>query len=145
MLDRHFLEAFLKLNNTSEQMTEGEVRSVLTAAGWSEGEVAAALNILQQKGDQPTPEETQELSPHHFRPDFEFSSNQLSHLLGVDVQLDPEAISQERTLAPSREEIVFKMMVGCAVVCVSLGVVAAVGLWAVYAVGVDISPLVDLF
>jgi len=85
MLDKNFLQSFLRVNNASPDMSDAEVRTVLGRAGWSESEIAAAIVLLRtetpsvQKGEANLP----------FRPDMEFSSSQLSELLGVDVVIDP--------------------------------------------------------
>lgn len=92
MLDKNFLQSFLKVNNASENMSDAEVRKVLETAGWSQTEIDAALSLLRTGVQGST--ETIGKPLARFHPDMEFSSNQLSSLLGLDVTIDPENVKR---------------------------------------------------
>jgi hypothetical protein len=122
MLDRHFLDSFLKLNHTSPTMSDEEVSAVLSKAGWSKSEIDSAL-ILLQKGA--VPSSSQGNVP--FRPDMEFSPSQLSSLLGVDVKLDP-SIMRGASASIDGREVVVRTFFGFGIVLVSLSIAALIGL-----------------
>ncbi len=122
MLDKHFLDSFLKINNASGAMTDAEVSSVLKKAGWSESEVDSAL-VLLRSGAAGGKEETVP-----FRPDMDFSSSQLSNLLGVDVALDPQALYVPGGISsPRSRNLMTQFFVGLLIVCISLSLAAGVG------------------
>lgn len=122
MLDKHFLDSFLKINNASSAMTNIEVSSVLKNAGWSQSEIDGALALLRNGAS----EGKEGTVP--FRPDMDFSSSQLSHLLGVDVTLDPQTLYVPGGIsAPHSHNLMTQFFVGLLIVCISLSLAAGVG------------------
>ncbi len=91
MLDKNFVESFLRVNDASKSMSDTEVRTILGKAGWSESEVSAAVTLLRSES---TPKIGADDTHLPFRPGMEFSSSQLSQLLGVDVVIDPGRLSE---------------------------------------------------
>ncbi len=92
MLDKNFLQSFLRVNNASPNMSDAEVRVVLERAGWSASEVAAALTLLRSEPS-PAPNDRSNIP---FQSGMEFSSSQLSELLGVDVVIDPGRLQEHQ-------------------------------------------------
>lgn len=73
-------------------MPDNEVRLVLERAHWSESDIVDALTVLRAD-----PYTTGLQRMQQFRTDMEFSSSELSRLLGVDVVIDPDRISKEHS------------------------------------------------
>lgn len=92
MLDKEFIERFLKLNNVPITGADGEIRKALTDARWSQDEVEAALVLLRSPDSAPGIVGVSKGSAGIFRPDFNWSSEQLSALLGVDVIVNPSSL-----------------------------------------------------
>jgi hypothetical protein len=127
MLDKHFLQSFLRVN-TSERMSDAEVREVLIKAGWGEHEIAAGLALLRNKA-MPVEE-----SKQSFRPDLEFSSEQLSALLGVDISIDPHALTERQAAAQalSPREVAAQAALVIGVIVLSLGLAIGGGIFALF-------------
>ncbi len=130
MLDRHFLQSFLKVNNASPSMSDEEVRNVLTKAAWSKSEIDAAMTLLRT-GAQGS------ITPHSpgadvFNPNMEFSSKQLSNLLGVDVVVDPGRLQYQYPAgahagASTTHTVIVRIISGFGIAILSLGLAIAVG------------------
>lgn len=130
MLDKHFLQSFLKVNNASAQMSDAEVHGILGKAGWSQSEVEAAIALLRsQAGSLGTP-------PVNLNAGMEFSSSQLSNLLGVDVEIDPASLRRHSYHAASGVGATHDMFVhffmGCVIVILSLVAASALGILFLY-------------
>lgn len=95
MMDKRFLESFLRLNNISANAPAAEVEAVLTRANWPKEEIQEAL--LTRSGAGATT--TRSLFNHGqtFRPDMQWPSAQISSLLGIDVIVDPHALRLSAT------------------------------------------------
>lgn len=121
MLDKHFLDSFLKLNHTSAQMTQGEITSVLRAAGWQAADIESALSLLENNGQNINTPPPPSPNTSTFRPEMDFSSEQLSKLLGVDIVIDPALLREQRGGREVVKETSLKFLFGFVVVCVALG------------------------
>ncbi len=129
MLDKQFLDSVLRLNHSSAAMTDGEVAAVLEKAGWKPEDIESALVMLHTTEEDSAEDASRTLGAS-FRPDMDFSSKDLSKLLGVDVTLDPERVGvQERNFASGARDFGIRFMIGTSVVLLSLGLAmgAAVG------------------
>lgn len=78
MVDQHFLQGFLRINNIAEDASVEEIREVLVRARWSEEDIERAVSLCVEKGDQQLE-----------RREETVSSSRMSALLGTDVVLDP--------------------------------------------------------
>lgn len=92
MLDRHFVDSFLHLNDISPNASDADLRAAFAGAGWSETEIDRAFKIL--KNEDPT---VRSITPDNvaselLRPGRQRSSQDLSLLLGVDVIVDPQSV-----------------------------------------------------
>lgn len=123
MIDRHFLTCFLRLNNVDPQASPGEVRAVLESARWPQEDIEHALALCagsENRIDVP------------FRPDMQWSSPQLSSLLGVDVVVDPAQVKFEQGHMRSLHRI-FEHALLCVSICTAaLGVAALLGFGLMY-------------
>ena len=128
MLNRHFLNSFLKVNNSAATMSDTDVSEVLTKAGWSRSEIDSALILLNNNGaaGSAAKEEVR------FRPDMEFSSGQLSSLLGVDVKIDPNALRSNGMTAVQVRSMTLQVFFACATIILSLALAAGVAIASVH-------------
>ncbi len=134
MLDKRFVERFLKLNHVAVDAPAAEIKSVLTKARWNTEEIETALMLVQ--GTDPNAQEKlrQRESERAFRPDIDWSSSKLSSLLGIDVVVDPRHIRmpalQEKVAHLSR-----KMLLGCSAIVFALVTAALLGVLLMYLLG----------
>jgi hypothetical protein len=134
MLDKQFLQSFLKLNNASDKMSDAEVRGVLDKAGWTQSEAEAALALLRsnvENAESLFASKNVTLGGTHFSPGVDASSTQISSLLGVDVEIDPRRLRQQRASLASPEALHHTLMrtaIGSAIVLLSVGIAAMVGM-----------------
>lgn len=96
MLDRHFVESFLRLNNLAAQLPDETIKKALRDADWSEEEAERAIKLLRNEDSQIQSVNTisraaELLAPHKLR-----TSEDLSLLLGVDVIVDPRSVRAAR-------------------------------------------------
>jgi len=134
MLDKHFLESFLKINNASAQMPDAEVKDVLSKGGWTASEVEAALALLRSDAGNAQAlfmPQTASLGVS-FRPETDVSSDQISSLLGVDVEIDPRRVRGHHAAfaggpAAYRETFI-RTATASAIVLLSLGIAASVAM-----------------
>ena len=133
MLDKNFLQSFLRVNNGSEDMPDTKVQQVLELAGWSKSEIDAALALLHGAADSPRRTITE--SSTNFRSDMEFSSSELSDLLGVDVVIDPANV---RTSLIAKKKAASKvMMVGVSIALLAFGLAMSMGFGSAYLFGIQ--------
>lgn len=141
MLDKRLLDSVLKLNRVSDQMTEGEVAAVLNRAGWSQAEIDSALVLLRSGADKTLSEAmTEKKDPSSYRPGMEFTSDQLSELLGIDVQLDPRAL-QQREASPFRN-IAASIIMWTAIGFLSIGLAIGAAVFSAKFFDVDLEPAI---
>lgn len=114
-------------------MSDAEIKNVLAQAGWTESETEAALSLLHTNAGNAeslfTPQSVK--LGGNFRPDGSFSSDQISSLLGVDVELDPRRVRQRQAVLASAEglrETLFRTAFASAIVALSLGIAASIGM-----------------
>ncbi len=135
MLDKLFLQSFLKVNNASESMSDEEVRAVLTKAAWSKSEIDAAIALLRT-GSGNGSIVAQTSGGNAFNPNMEFSSKQLSSLLGVDIAIDPRNIAYHYPAgvghSPALRDMVVRVISGLAVVTLALGLALGLGISFLY-------------
>lgn len=129
MLDKNFLQSFLHVNNASESMSDVEVRAVLQKAGWSESEVLTALALLRSKTN-PSTESAGTHMPFH--QGMEFSSSQLSHLLGVDVEIDPGRLQTYQGAVSGSTFSLQQLISGVGIVLLATGLAVGAGLFLAY-------------
>lgn len=130
MLDKHFVESFLRLNNADTKMSDAEVHDVLARAGWSEPEISAAIALLRGTANMHMPPVNGVGAS--FRPDMEISSTQLSSLLGVNVNIDPAKMHYPAgVVSPGRQTLVQVFQI-FAVITLSLALAAALGVSLLY-------------
>ncbi len=134
MLDKQFLQSFLKLNNASEKMSDEEVRGVLDRAGWTQSETEAALALLRsdvQNAESLFASQSATLGGTTFRPGTDMSSAQISSLLGVDVEIDPRRVRPDRASGAHPQALqhtLTRTLIGSAIVLLSVGIAGMVGM-----------------
>lgn len=131
MLDKNFLQSFLKVNHASENASDEEIRKILSAAGWSKGESDAAVLLVRTGVGSLSDSST--FGANAFRPDMEFSSNQLSSMLGVDVVIDPGKVRDGgvgRVASP--EKLSHQIGLGVGITVLALSVAAGMGIGSAY-------------
>lgn len=133
MVDKNFLQSFLKLNTPSDRMTDSDVRSVLSRAGWAQTEIEAALALLKSgvPGGGMVPQMAGVGVPAVMQPTTEFSSEQLSRLLGVDVEVDPDRV-RKRQAPVDAKSVIVRIIVVLLIVILSLSLAAALGAFLLY-------------
>ncbi len=114
-------------------MSDEEVRAVLVKAAWSKSEIDAALALLRTGGQGSIAPGS---SANAFNPDMEFSSKQLSSLLGVDVVVDPGRLAYHYPSGggptPVLRGVLIRVLSGFAVITLSLGLALAAGISFLY-------------
>lgn len=133
MLDKAFVESFLRVNNTSTDVSDDEIKSVLYNAKWSSGEIESALALLRGKVGENNVIAVSKGEGSLFRPDFDYSSDKLSVLLGVDVVIEPEALYHPS--APLNVKIwlhIRRFFSGLLIVVLSIAIAVTVGFLIAY-------------
>lgn len=131
MMDKRFLESFLRLNNVAASASTEEIKGVLTQAHWTPREIEEAL--LVHGGD-----DTAAIAYAHkrheqvFRPDMDWSSSKLSSLLGVDVVIDPKSFRMPTLVKERLKYTSKKVFVGFCIVAVSVAVAVGLGIGLMY-------------
>lgn len=91
MLEKRNIEAFLKVNGIPPTAKDEEIRSVLLSARWNNNEVDTALMVLKENT---TNNETHVDTLHKvFNSDDRLSSSEITKLLGIDVSLSDNDVS----------------------------------------------------
>ena len=130
-MDRNFVRLFLKVNDASESMPDEVIAQVLERAGWSAEDITLGINLLCAQ-HKPSLTNTKE---NIFRSDLEFSSDQLSRLLGVDVVIDPQRIhsSQGQVMAGvGGQSTLSKALSAVAIMILASGLAVGAGIFAAY-------------
>ena len=143
MLDKNFIQSFLKVNDAPEHMSDSDVKALLSRAGWTQTEVDAALAVLKGGASIGAGSTPQFAGGPVYQPVNEFSSQQLSKLLGVDVEVDPGKVRRAgvySTLdddAPLRpRDAVMNSTLTIAAVFLSVAVTAVLGFMFLYLFGI---------
>lgn len=93
-MSRNQLQMLLKINGYTEQATDDEIRSVLSHAKYSDGEIEQALLILRQHDIAPM---IRSDGLHTvFYTDNRLRPSEIAGLLGVDVRFDPRQFNQSQ-------------------------------------------------
>ena len=90
MLEKHNIEAFLRVNGIAPTAEDEEIRSVLLSARWDHDEVDTALMVLKEN----IKDQTTHVDTLHkvFNTDKRLSSAEISSLLGITVNLERNSI-----------------------------------------------------
>lgn len=92
MLDKHFVESFLHLNNIAMSAPDEQLHEAFTKAGWSKTEIDRAFKILHNEDPTVRSINATNVATELLRPGRERTSQDLSLLLGVDVVIDPQSV-----------------------------------------------------
>jgi len=131
MLDRNFLQSFLRVNNASEAMSNEDIAKILFRAGWLQTETDEAITLLRSNTNGSMYSEKRKAVG--FRPDMDFSSAQLSVLLGVDVVIDPSKLSTHQQTPVQRARVALLHFVFVAsVIVLAVGVALGAGIGSAY-------------
>ena len=88
MIEKRSIETFLKVNGIPPTAKDEEIRSVLISARWNKNEVDTALLVLRENI---VSNETHVDTLHTvFNSDDRLNAEEISALLGIDVQLSNE-------------------------------------------------------
>jgi ABC-type phosphate/phosphonate transport system permease subunit len=90
MIDKKFVESFLRLNGVPATARVAEIQTLLVKAGWPQEQVKEAL-LLYTSDATMSEALAEKKQPQAFRPDMDWSSSKISSLLGTDVILDPSS------------------------------------------------------
>lgn len=91
MIEKRNVEAFLKVNGIPPTAKDEEIRSVLLSARWNNNEVDTALMVLKENVKS---NETHVDTLHKvFNSDDRLSSAEISKLLGIDVNLSDNDVT----------------------------------------------------
>lgn len=91
MIEKRNIEAFLKVNGIPPTAKDEEIRSVLLSARWNNNEVDTALMVLKENTKN---NETHVDTLHKvFNSDDRLSSSEISKLLGIDVTLSDQDVT----------------------------------------------------
>ncbi len=91
MIEKRNIEAFLKVNGIPPTAKDEEIRSVLLSARWNNNEVDTALMVLKENTKS---NETHVDTLHKvFNSDDRLSSSEISKLLGIDVTLSDQDVT----------------------------------------------------
>jgi hypothetical protein len=118
MIDRAHLERLLQINGVSPTDPDEEITSILISARWHQDDVKTALTILREN---PQTHEAHIDTIHDiFRSDSKLRPETISALLGVDVQIDPEAIEKSSLPRKIMDEAGLALNIGVVSLSVSL-------------------------
>ena len=133
MMDTHFLESFLRLNNLSANASTVDITAALTQAHWTPQQIEEALLVHANGG---TPTASQELAQKQrtrvFRPDMDWTSSKLSSLLGIDVVVDPASFHPPSSGGARAKETGKKLLVGLGIAVAAVVVAAGIGIGLMY-------------
>jgi hypothetical protein len=94
MFDRSHIEKLLHLNGVEPTAPEEEIKSVLISARWHKNDVETALLVLRENTQS---HETHIDSLHKvFRSDDNLHPETISALLGIDVNIAKDALTQKK-------------------------------------------------
>lgn len=123
MLDRNHIERVLKINGVAPSANDNEIRSVLMAARFHDGEVDAALLILRSTDDAsrgPAIDSMQKL----LRTDRSLNAKEISNLLGIDMQLIDKSPSATRnskqTISLSQHVVIWLLAIVISIIGIGL-------------------------
>lgn len=115
MIERSHVERLLRLNGVEATAPDEEIKSILVSARWHKNDVETALMVLREN----TVSHQTHVDTLHkvFQSDDSLKPETISALLGIDVDIAKDAISQKRSGRPT-------MSVGQAfqIGCVSAGI-----------------------
>lgn len=115
-INRRFIEYFLKINGVRIDAPPREIRAILERARWSSADIELALRVCTDACGQDT-----EVSGRTFRPDVEWTSAELSDLLGVRVEVTPSDRARHSRKDATTWHLAFHILL-----CVCTAAVAAV-------------------
>ncbi len=127
MMDKRFLESFLRLNNISVNAPAAEVEAALTRANWPKEEIQEAL-LTRARDDGAALTLPKLNHGQAFRPDMELPSERLSSLLGIDVIVDPTALRLSATTHEHFAEMRRKVLSWLAAGATAILIAAAIGI-----------------
>ena len=131
MIDKRFVESFLRLNNISTTASTAEIRTILTQAHWPPEQIKEALLLYTTDGTI-----AQALSKRQpsqmFRPDMDWSSSNLSSLLGTDVIVDPQAFHASVVQKVQFADMGKKMLIGLSIALIAVAIAASTGIGLMY-------------
>ncbi len=132
MLEKGFVERFLKLNHVAPNASADEIRAVLTEARWAPEEVEAAVILVQGADEVARAALLERHKEKTFRPDMDWSSQKLSSLLGIDVVVDPKAFKTNTTLHIQAADMGRRLLVGLGATLAALVVALCLGVLLMY-------------
>lgn len=95
MIEKRNVEAFLRVNGIPPTAKDEEIRSVLLSARWNNNEVDTALMVLKENINS---NETHVDTLHKvFNSDDRLSSSEITKLLGIDVTLSDNDVTDLNT------------------------------------------------
>ncbi|MBI4087143.1 hypothetical protein HY416_04165 [Candidatus Kaiserbacteria bacterium] len=131
MMDKRFIDSYLRINNVDERASEATVRKTLGDARWPKEEIEEA--ILVRNGDEAAKARLiQKEKERTFRPDMDWSSTKLSTLLGTDVVIDPKLF---QTYAHRQEQAgggVRTILFGLSIAAIATIIAAGIGVALLY-------------
>ncbi len=126
--DRAFINNILKVNGISADASDGDVRSVLEDARWTEEEIKVALFILRGDVDDSGIVALTKHDAALFRPEINIGSKGLSQLLGVDVIVDPSLIKSDTKKHAAHSQIREELAIWTIIILLSI-ILALVVAW----------------
>ncbi len=124
MIDKQFVESFLRLNNVAATASTAEIRTVLTEANWPPEQVREALLVYNT--DPAISQALAQKPSQTFRPDMDWSSSRLSSLLGVDVVVDPRSFRASITREVLLEDPRKKILIGLCTTVTAVAIAASI-------------------
>lgn len=133
MIDKAFIESFLRVNNTSVDDSDDAIKNVLHKAKWTGDEIKSALALLRGKAGVTNVVAVSKGKGSIFRPDFNYSSDKLSVLLGVDVVIDPSSLHYSIDSPYTKlKHSIEQFFIGLFIVLISLVVAVGIGFFIAY-------------
>lgn len=113
MMQKKHIEEILTVNGIKPTSPEEVIRSVLLSARYNKDEVDAAIMVLRENT---TTKETHVDGLHKvFRSDDVLSPEEISRLLGVDVELDESRSLATRKREPSFIQYLILVLIACCI------------------------------
>lgn len=118
MFERSHLERVLKINGVSPTAPDEVIRELLISARYSETEIESALSVLRE--NVVTHDTTLESSHKIFRGDASLNSQEISKLLGIDVNVSQNSRLARDGVQPSIGKTAISVLVLAVIVFVAV-------------------------
>lgn len=131
MVDKHFLDSFIRLNHIAPDASPEVLEKALAEARWLPEDITEALAVYRGDGASVKQLNEKRQEKMLFRPDMDWSSSKLSSLLGTDVVIDPKSFPVPA--AAQAAHLGKKIMLGISMAAIAFIIAGTIGVSIMYA------------